>query len=390
MRQTLQRLGLFNGAPEVGFDALCSLSASVLGTDGAALTIFDFETDKLSVKSVVGLNGFTDANRVYEIGTSLGKYAISRPGAWGISDTREHALAQDIIDAGQDVPQAYLGARVYLPERQPIGVLSVASSTPRHWTEQDKAMLSKVADCVSNEIRRVCEADAARRLRIEQRDLSYALSHDLRAPSNTLRMILQEFEAHRDQLPEDLLMFLDQGQISLDRMGAQVAKVLDYSRIIARPREREAIDLNIVCAAAMVDLRTQIVNAQADIEIEDLPTVEGDFEQLRVVFENLLSNAIKFRRPDVPVRVRVTRQDMPDARRHCIQISDNGLGIPVEFQKKVFELFVRLHLHEDYPGSGLGLTLCRQLVESHYGILGLTSDGATGSEFSIWLPMRSE
>jgi light-regulated signal transduction histidine kinase (bacteriophytochrome) len=132
-------------------------------------------------------------------------------------------------------------------------------------------------------------------------------------------------------------------------------------------------------------LHAEISASGAQLEIDELPTVYGHALQLRMLFQNLLSNAIKFRHEDRTPQVSIRHQKPSHPDYHFITVTDNGIGINAEHHEKVFKLFQRLHTHDTYPGSGLGLTLCQRIVTNHAGMLTLKSELGVGSTFEISL-----
>jgi light-regulated signal transduction histidine kinase (bacteriophytochrome) len=147
------------------------------------------------------------------------------------------------------------------------------------------------------------------------------------------------------------------------------------------------VDLNACLKQAMANLRTVIEETYAQIRAPQLPTTSGDHSQLVHLFQNLLSNAIKFRGAKPPV---VTITCEPQGNQWLLGFHDNGIGIPSEFTERIFELGRRLHTREEYPGSGIGLALCRRIVERHGGRIWAESRNAEGSTFHVVLPRSRE
>ncbi|NKE35981.1 GHKL domain-containing protein [Natronococcus sp. JC468] len=213
---------------------------------------------------------------------------------------------------------------------------------------------------------------------------AYAASHDLQEPlrmvSSYLQLIEQRYEDDLDREGREFLGYAIDGA---DRMRDMIEGLLQYSRVDTRGSPLEPIDLDDVLDEALADLRMKVDEHDAEIEAESLPRVRGDEDQLRQVFQNLLSNAIEYS-DDEPTRVRVT------ARRRGpkweVSVSDNGVGIDPEDQDRIFELFQRLHSHTEHDGSGIGLALCKRIVERHDGRIWVESNDESGSTFSFTLP----
>ncbi len=233
---------------------------------------------------------------------------------------------------------------------------------------------------------RTAALEAANR---EQAEFTYAISHDLKAPANTIAMLLGELEeVEGDRLTDDGKEILEDANHTVSRMTHLVEDVLGYARTVESGMEPETIDLTALAREIRTDLRGDINLAQAEVTIEALPVVSGSRVQLHLLLQNLMSNAIKFRSPDRPSRVMVLGLGENDIGQIGFSVVDNGIGIPAEFQDKVFGLFQRLHAHGVYDGSGLGLSLCKRIVHNHGGDIRLSSDPGKGSQFDIWLPGR--
>ncbi|QLK25749.1 PAS domain S-box protein [Natrinema zhouii] len=197
--------------------------------------------------------------------------------------------------------------------------------------------------------------------RLEQ--FAYAASHDLQEPlrmvSSYLRLIEQRYA---DELDDDGREFIEFAVDGADRMREMIEGLLEYSRIEAGGDPFEPVDLETVLGDVLEDLRLQVEESDAEIRIESLPTVEGDASQLRQVFQNLLDNAIEYS-GEQPPRIRV-EADRRDAE-WVVSVRDDGIGIDSDDADRVFQVFQRLHTHEDHAGTGIGLALCRRIVERH-------------------------
>ncbi|ELY50070.1 PAS domain-containing sensor histidine kinase [Natronolimnohabitans innermongolicus] len=238
--------------------------------------------------------------------------------------------------------------------------------------------------------------------RLEQ--FAYAASHDLQEPLRMVASYLQLLE-HRyaDELDEDAEEFIAFAVDGADRMREMIEGLLEYSRVETRGDPFEPVDLDAVLADVRADLQLAIEESDAEIESESLPRVEGDPEQLRQVFQNLLSNAIEYSGDDPP-RVDVSAvRDGPEA---IVSVSDEGIGIDADDRERVFEVFQRLHATDEHSGAGIGLALCKRIVERHSvraseasshsagsrsesvgGEIWVDSEPGEGATFSFTLPL---
>ena len=156
------------------------------------------------------------------------------------------------------------------------------------------------------------------------------------------------------------------------------------SRVGSRAKPLERTNLNLVLGEALRNLAVSIEENDADIRWEVLPTVLADHTQMIQVFQNLLSNAIKFRGEEPPV-IRIGAWQDGDA--WLITVKDNGIGIDPLYAEKVFEIFQRLHNRDKYPGTGIGLAICRRIIERHGGRIRVDSAEGEGSTFAFTLPV---
>jgi light-regulated signal transduction histidine kinase (bacteriophytochrome) len=162
--------------------------------------------------------------------------------------------------------------------------------------------------------------------------------------------------------------------------------MLEYLRVAGRDATPVPVDLNLCFASALDNLRSLVDESHVEVRAGDLPMTLGDELQLLHLCQNLLSNAIKFRGRDRPV-IDVS----VEARGHqwLLAFRDNGIGIAPPFLERIFTMGQRLHTREEYPGTGIGLALCRRIVERHGGRIWAESTGAGGSTFFVLLPKVS-
>ena len=218
--------------------------------------------------------------------------------------------------------------------------------------------------------------------RLEQ--FAYAASHDLQEPLRMISSYLQLLEnRYGDELDADGREFLEFAVDGADRMKAMIDGLLEYSRVESRGNPLESTDLNAVVADVRTDLQLQVEESGAEITAGDLPTVEGDEGQLRQVFQNLFENAIEYS-GDEPPEIHVSAEQEGD--RWRIDVRDDGVGIDADDQDRVFEVFQRLHTRDEYDGTGIGLALCKRIVERHDGSIWVDSEAGEGATFSFTLP----
>jgi two-component system, chemotaxis family, sensor kinase Cph1 len=210
-----------------------------------------------------------------------------------------------------------------------------------------------------------------------------AASHDLQEPLRMISNYLQLIEdRYDDDLDEDGREFIAYAVDGADRMQAMVDGLLRYSRIETRGDPLEPVELGDVVEDVLTDLRLRVAETGAEVSVGELPRVEGDENQLRQVLQNLLINAIEYS-GESPPRIDVTAERTGDVWE--IGVNDDGIGIAPDDQKRIFEVFDRLHGQGEHEGTGIGLALCQRIVERHGGEIRVDSALGAGSTFSFTL-----
>jgi len=218
----------------------------------------------------------------------------------------------------------------------------------------------------------------------ELEQFAYATSHDLQAPLRVVSSYLRLLEQRLgDALDQDCREFLDFAVDGSQRMSHLIAELLDYSRITTRPGELEPTDCLTVVGDALANLHSAIEESGATVICDDLPTIHVDAAQICRLFQNLLANAIKFHNGNVP-RIEISADR--DADSWIFSVSDNGIGIDPKFHDRIFGIFQRLHTREQFEGTGIGLALCRRIVERHGGTIWVESRPGAGSTFRFTIP----
>lgn len=212
-------------------------------------------------------------------------------------------------------------------------------------------------------------------------------SHDLQEPLRKVQMFSQRaLDVDGDQLSEKGRDYLRRNTEAAGRMQLLIEDLLTFSRVGTQNRPFVESDLNKTAREVVSDLETSIQAAGATVEIGELPTAFADEPQIRQLFQNLISNAIKFRRPDVPPVVRI---DSTSTGRFAeIRVADNGIGFDTRYSNRIFRVFERLHGRGEYPGTGIGLALCRKIAERHGGSVTVDSTPGEGSVFTVTLPLQ--
>jgi signal transduction histidine kinase len=270
-----------------------------------------------------------------------------------------------------------------------LGVLAAFAAAPL--PEGTAAALERTADVIAHglERRRAEEEldERARELARSNADLeqfAYVASHDLQEPlrivASYTQLLARRYQGKLDPDADDFIAFSVEG---INRMQRLISDLLAYSRVGSRPRSLATVDVRRALGIALDNLAHAVTDAGASVTHGPLPVVTGDEGQLVQLLQNLVGNAIKFRGPAPPV-VHVSAR--PVDREWIFAVTDNGVGIEPQYFERIFVIFQRLHARESYPGTGIGLALCKKIVERHGGRMWVESTPGVGSTFFFALP----
>ncbi len=231
--------------------------------------------------------------------------------------------------------------------------------------------------------------DALIRSNAELEQFSHAVSHDLQEPLRMVSNYVQLLEKRLgDKLGQDERDFMAFAVEGAKRVSEMINDLLEYSRIQRKGNPFVSVDLKITVQEAIDSLRLSINEEGAEFDIGKLPVLMGDRSQLLRLFQNLIGNAIKYRTPDVTPRIVVGVEKKDEGWEFFV--ADNGIGIPPEGLPRLFKVFQRLHDREKYPGVGIGLALCKRIVERHGGEIWAESQPEKGSTFRFTLLEKAE
>lgn len=229
---------------------------------------------------------------------------------------------------------------------------------------------------------------------------AYVASHDLQEPLRKIQsfgdILTDQFGHHLGEQGVDLLRRM---QTASRRMAALIQDLLTYSRISSQREPFRKIDLQSVIADILIDHELTIRERRAVLDIDPLPAVTGDPVQIQQLFRNLISNALKFSNPQNPTHIRIYSHPVkgllvPDVNpndRHKsfveISVQDNGIGFDEKYLDRIFQLFQRLHGKQKYGGTGIGLAICKKVVDNHGGYITAHSQPGAGATFKVYLPV---
>ncbi|RYG69329.1 histidine kinase, partial [bacterium] len=229
----------------------------------------------------------------------------------------------------------------------------------------------------------------------ELQDFASIASHDLQEPLRAIQAFGDRLQSrHGSQLDEQGHDYLSRVIRASDRMRSLIQDLLAYSRVTTKTLPFTTVELDTVTHAVLTDLSVRVEESGGRVEVGELPTLEADALQMRQLLQNLIANGLKFHRdgepPLVKVYAREPDQEVPDESVAWTQlvVEDNGIGLDLKFAERIFSPFERLHTKNKYAGTGIGLAICRKIVERHGGTIVVESIPGQGSKFLVTLPVQ--
>ncbi|MFJ3662465.1 CHASE3 domain-containing protein [Streptomyces sp. NPDC090119] len=236
------------------------------------------------------------------------------------------------------------------------------------------------------------QAIELRRSNVELEQFAYVASHDLQEPLRKVASFCQLLEKrYYDKLDDRGRQYIDFAVDGAKRMQVLINDLLTFSRVGRLTDDRVPVGLDKALEKAMMNLGTAVEESGARVERPaEMPEVVGDPTLFTMLWQNLIGNALKFRHPDRAPQVTITCETDPDEPGSLrLSVTDNGIGIPGEFAEKVFVIFQRLHSRDAYGGTGIGLALCKKIVEHHGGRIWLDTEYSGGTRFRFTLPVAT-
>jgi PAS domain S-box-containing protein len=289
------------------------------------------------------------------------------------------ALAKEMFEDEHDVVlpsgntvRLHFSVAVVHEDGELVGfVVQMQNVTERYRLEEERAAL----------------AEQLVRSNQELEEFASVASHDLQEPLRKIRAFSDRLVSRHAERLGDAAADLVRIQDAAARMQVLIDDVLAYSRVDRRPVGFVPVDLAQIMSATTAEFQEQLDSVGGSVRPGKLPVIDGDGGELRQLFENLLSNAIKFRRPDEPLRIEVFEDDsLSNGGESIVVFADNGIGFDDRYAEKVFSIFKRLHGRSEYPGTGIGLAICRKVVGRHGGTIRAMGTPGEGARFVIALP----
>lgn len=262
--------------------------------------------------------------------------------------------------------------------------------TSLHWQYVEiKAALELRKSIINIVLRQADElaqlAQDLERSNAELKKFAYVASHDLQEPLNQVANYVQLLEIrYNKELDEDAKEFINYAVEGVTLMQTLIDDVLAYSKVETQSIAFEAIEVETFLEQALNNLRNRISETGTTITHDPLPTVMADGTQIMQLFLNLIGNAIKFRRNEPP-QIHIGAERLEDE--WLFSVRDNGIGIDPQFSKRIFIIFQRLHTRDEYPGTGMGLAICKKIIECHRGRIWVESQLGKGATFYFTIPV---
>ncbi len=268
------------------------------------------------------------------------------------------------------------------------GSVFMAEATPCKYLLGDRPIIHVFIQDITERKQNEKElTDSNRQLNAKNKELeqfAYIASHDLQEPLRTVNSLvdifIEEYDGKLDQEANQILQFLSKASTHMSKL---VQGLLEYSRI-GRNQAKAIVNCNELVDSVLRDLSAIIKESGAQIEVDDLPEINGYKMDLRLLFQNLISNAIKFAKKNIPPEIKISATKENNHWKFAIQ--DNGIGIDEKFKDRIFVIFQRLHKEGEYEGSGIGLAHCYKIVQLHGGDIWVDSIPGEGSTFYFTIP----
>lgn len=225
----------------------------------------------------------------------------------------------------------------------------------------------------------------------ELRSFTFIANHDLKEPLRKIGLFVDRVISSPEPLSPSNLELLSKTLDNVERMKALLEDIFIYT-LTDKMLEFEPTDLNKTAAAAIENLQESIIEKKAVIDYQNLPTIQGSPVQMEQVFTNLISNSLKYTSVETKPHIKMSAERIRSSNQLIWKIDfiDNGIGFDEKYKEKIFELFQRLHLKNEYSGTGIGLAICKKIIENHGGSISASSKKEGGAVFTILIPENTQ
>jgi PAS domain S-box-containing protein len=358
------------------------LLARIIDTSPVGITVVDIKGNIIfankQAENILGLTRETITSLTYDAPQ------------WRITDWEGRPLAADLLPFNRVLRTRAAVSDIQHAIQWPDGTQVMLAINGSPLFNQDMELdgvvfsINDITERMRSQEQLSEKASRLARSNAELEQFASVVSHELQEPLRAVTGFLQLLKRRNAQsLDQESLSYVERTIAAASRMQSLIGDILDFARIDTTGTPRQAVDMNLAASRALEPLQDVIDQTRAVITIEDLPTVPGDPDQLERVFRNLVSNALKYQGQDPP-DIRISVRETDDGA--VFSVADNGLGIEPRHYERIFMIFKRLHSMQEYSGTGIGLAICKKIVERHNGELWVESTPGQGSTFSFLLP----
>ncbi|MBD2774486.1 response regulator [Iningainema tapete] len=297
--------------------------------------------------------------------------------------------------------QAYLVVPILLKNKLWGLLIAYQCTSPREWKSWETELLRQLADQMGIAVAQaqLLEQETRQREELtrsneELQQFAFIASHDLQEPLRKIKTFGDRLKVScGDALNEQARDYLERMQNAAKRMQALIEDLLTLSRVTTRAQPFTWVSLKQVTQEVLCDLEVLIQQTKGCVKVNELPIIQADPLQMRQLMQNLVGNALKFHRKQEPPMVKISSKSMKgdDGAELCqIIVEDNGIGFDEKYLDRIFNVFQRLHSRTEYDGTGIGLAICRKIVERHHGNITASSTPEKGARFMITLPINAD
>jgi PAS domain S-box-containing protein len=362
---------------------ISDLNGQLTHFNQAGLDMHGFRSREEGLKKLPQFHEILELSRLDGSVLTFEEWPLARVMAGEVLTDYEVCLRR--IDKDWEAIFSYGGSIVKAPNGQPLAFLTITDITKRKRIEEKLKLYS----------------DKLERSNRELQDFAQVASHDLQEPLRKILAFGDRLKAKAgESLDQECRDYLQRMFNAAARMQILITDLMTFSRVETKSKTFVPTDLGVIAREVSADLETLIEQTGGRVDIEELPTMDADPVQMRQLLQNLIGNSLKYYRPGVPPVVRIYSQKLDERRRESISkngartgqltqilVKDNGIGFDEKYLDRIFTMFQRLHKKGEYEGTGVGLAICRKIVDRHGGTITARSSPGQGTTFVVTMPV---